>query len=141
MIYRNIIVIVYLVCATVIVKLLEVLPYQFISTTFQLFTLSWLYSFYCFDYKIADLGLGTEKSIMIFESNWSFYAGFGFPFTLIIYFFPGLINSGLFALLFPILVCMSIEADPLKFKENDKLTESEQARVLVNSETTGNFPP
>lgn len=114
MIYRNIIVFVYLISAGVLVSILKGISLKF-GVSLQLFANSIIYSFYCFDFKIAAIGLSTEQSILFFESNWSYYSGFGFVFTVSIYFLPFLLNSGLFSLLFPILICLSVDSEPLIF--------------------------
>ena len=67
--------------------------------------------------------MGSTKSISFFESNWSFYFGFGFPFAAAMVMFPSILSSGVYALLFPIFVCMSAEAEPLIYERNEKLSE------------------
>lgn len=84
--------------------------------------------------------MSSRKSIRFFEANWSYYFGFGFPFALALQLFPPLLSSGVYALLFPIFVCMSVEAEPLVYKRNETLSEKDQATNLVKSEETGNLP-
>jgi etoposide-induced 2.4 mRNA len=97
------------------VLFLDLIFYPLFASLVKLVLTSWLYSFYCFDYKIAAIGLGSNKSIQFFESNWSFYSGFGFPFAIAMFMFPSILSSAVYALLFPLLVCMSVEAEPLVF--------------------------
>jgi hypothetical protein len=70
--------------------------------------------------------LNTEESIQVFESNWAYYFGFGLLFTILLYTFPGLVNSGVFALFFPLLVLLSVDAAP---PSNEKLLEKLHAKV------------
>lgn len=90
---------------------------------------SWLYSYYCFEYKIFALNLNTEESIQVFEANWAYYLGFGLLFTIILYSYPGLVSSGFFALLFPFLVLLSVDAAP---PSNEKLLEKLQTKISEN---------
>ncbi|KAL6517765.1 hypothetical protein OROMI_033466 [Orobanche minor] len=39
--------------------------------------LSWMYAYYCFEYKWNYSGLSLDKRLDFFESNWPFFAGFG----------------------------------------------------------------
>ncbi|THG05333.1 hypothetical protein TEA_003006 [Camellia sinensis var. sinensis] len=39
--------------------------------------LSWMYAYYCFEYKWNFSGLSLDKRLDFFESNWAFFAGFG----------------------------------------------------------------
>jgi hypothetical protein len=69
--------------------------------------------------------LNTEESIQVFETNWAYYFGFGFLFTILLYYYPGLVNSGVFALFFPLLVLLSVDASP---PSSEKLLEILQAK-------------
>ncbi|CAA2968696.1 Hypothetical predicted protein [Olea europaea subsp. europaea] len=44
---------------------------------FNILLLSWMYAYYCFDYKLNFSGLGLDERLDFFESNWPFFAGFG----------------------------------------------------------------
>jgi hypothetical protein len=37
--------------------------------------LSWLYAYYCFDYKWALQGIRLPVRLQFFEANWAFFAG------------------------------------------------------------------
>lgn len=91
---------------------------------------NWLYSYYCFEYKILALNMTTEESIKIFESNWAYYWGFGLPFGIVLYLFPGLMGVGIFAFLFPFLVIQSVEATP---PSNDKVLERCKEKLVKNN--------
>lgn len=44
--------------------------------------LSWLYAYYCFDYKWALQGARLPQRLAFFETHWAFFAGggtFGLP--------------------------------------------------------------
>ncbi|KAH0753240.1 hypothetical protein KY285_006388 [Solanum tuberosum] len=51
------------------------IPYIGKALNFML--LSWLYAYYCFEYKWNLSGLSLDKRLDFFESNWAFFAGFG----------------------------------------------------------------
>ena len=120
-IFRKGIMIVYFVQ----VMIISYIPF-YIGDILSVVLLSWLYSYYCFEYKIFALQLNTIESIQVFESNWAYYFGFGLIFTILLYMCPGLINSGIFALTFPFLVLVSVEASP---PSNEKLIQKLKAKV------------
>ncbi|KAF9608494.1 hypothetical protein IFM89_009860 [Coptis chinensis] len=66
--------------------------------------LSWLYAYYSFEYKWNLDELGIDKRLDFFESNWAFFAGFGSPCVLAIFFFSPLVSYGVMAVLFPLFV-------------------------------------
>ncbi|KAK1267675.1 hypothetical protein QJS04_geneDACA009178 [Acorus gramineus] len=66
--------------------------------------LSWMYSYYCFEYKWNYFEMSLEKRLNFFESNWAFFAGFGSPCVLAIFFFSPLVSYGVMAILFPLFV-------------------------------------
>ena len=76
--------------------------------------LTWVYAYYCFEYKWILQGLSLSRRLKQIETNWVFYAGFGTPCTLMTYFFPTLVAGGLFGVLFPIflLTAMSVSMSP-----------------------------
>lgn len=75
-----------------------------IGKTMNFFLLSWMYSYYCFEYKWNYSELSLDKRIKFFESNWPFFAGFGSPCVLAILFFPPLVSYGVMSILYPLFV-------------------------------------
>jgi len=73
--------------------------------------LSLLYGYYCFDYKWVLAGWSLEQRINFFEINWSYFMGFGGPFTLLSMCFPKLIGAGLMAVMFPLCVLVALRTD------------------------------
>ncbi|PHT89263.1 Protein EI24 -like protein [Capsicum annuum] len=78
------------------------IPYIGKALNFML--LSWLYAYYCFEYKWNLSGLSLDKRLDLFESNWAFFAGFGNPCVLAIFLFSPLVSCGVMAILFPLFV-------------------------------------
>ncbi|KAG5580740.1 hypothetical protein H5410_051367 [Solanum commersonii] len=76
------------------------IPYIGKALNFML--LSWLYAYYCFEYKWNLSGLSLDKRLDFFESNWAFFAGFGNPCVLAIFLFSPLVSCGVMAMLFPL---------------------------------------
>lgn len=66
--------------------------------------LSWMYAYYCFEYKWNLSELALDKRLDFFESNWAFFAGFGSPCVMAIFFFSPLVSYGVMAILFPLFV-------------------------------------
>ena len=83
-------------------------------------------------YKWVYLGWRVEEQVVYFESHWAYFAGFGmgwcyhfvssanisgFPFTVLTFFFPLFISSGIFALMFPLYIIMAICSYPPSHKD------------------------
>ncbi|KAJ4717382.1 protein EI24-like [Melia azedarach] len=76
----------------------------FIGKFMNFLLLSWMYAYYCFEYKWNFTEVGLDKRLDFFETNWAFFAGFGSPCVLAIFFFSPLISYGVMAILFPLFV-------------------------------------
>ncbi|KAJ6820000.1 protein EI24-like protein isoform X1 [Iris pallida] len=84
------------------VSLTGFIPYVGKAINFLL--LSWMYAYYCFEYKWNHSELSLDKRLDFFESNWAFFAGFGSPCVLAIFCFSPLVSYGVMAILFPLFV-------------------------------------
>lgn len=73
---------------------------------------SWIYAYYCFEYKWNFVEWSLDERIYFFEKNWAFFAGFGSPCVLATFFSSSLISSGIMAILFPLFVLSATAADP-----------------------------
>ncbi|KAK7302355.1 hypothetical protein RJT34_13242 [Clitoria ternatea] len=78
------------------------IPY--IGKVLNFLLLSWMYAYYCFEYKWNFNEVALERRLDYFESNWPFFAGFGSPCVLAIFFFSPLVSYGIMAILFPLFV-------------------------------------
>ncbi|CAM6124814.1 unnamed protein product [Calypogeia fissa] len=74
--------------------------------------LSWLYAYYCFDYKWGFSRWSLEKRLYFFETNWAFFAGFGSPCVLATFFLSPLISAGVMNVLFPLFVLVATASNP-----------------------------
>nr|GME13493.1 protein EI24 homolog isoform X1 [Ipomoea batatas]GME17007.1 protein EI24 homolog isoform X1 [Ipomoea batatas]GME17009.1 protein EI24 homolog isoform X1 [Ipomoea batatas] len=89
------------------------IPY--IGKALNFLLLSWMYAYYCFEYKWNLSGLSLDKRLDFFETNWAFFAGFGSPCALAIFLFSPLVSYGVMAILFPLFVLTATgsEADKI----------------------------
>lgn len=78
------------------------------ATLVELVTQSLLHAFYCFEYKTAAAGIDTPRGLAFFEKQWVYQAGFGFPFTLVLYLTKS-VGSSVFFIFFPLLVVISCD--------------------------------
>ncbi|KAI4296201.1 hypothetical protein L6164_036177 [Bauhinia variegata] len=78
------------------------LPY--IGKVLNFLLLSWMYAYYCFEYKWNFNEVALDKRLDYFESNWAFFAGFGSPCVLAIFFLSPLVSYGIMAVLYPLFV-------------------------------------
>jgi etoposide-induced 2.4 mRNA len=92
-----------------IITLISFIPY---SEIISICLLSWLYSFYSFEYRWVYEGKTIMKEIKSIQNNAFYYLGFGAPFALITFWFPGFLGNGIWALLFPVFSVTAILADP-----------------------------
>ncbi|KAF2535469.1 hypothetical protein F2Q68_00020616 [Brassica cretica] len=82
------------------VYVVGVIPY--IGKILNFLLLSWMYAYYCYEYKWNFLEIPLVKRLEFFESNWAFFAGFGSPGVLAIFFLSPLVSGALMAILFPL---------------------------------------
>jgi etoposide-induced 2.4 mRNA len=80
--------------------------------------LSWIYSFYCWEFRWSLNGQTIHKQRKVLETNWAYYCGFGLTFTCLTVYFPGLFSYGIWALLFPVFLLTSITAECPEVGEN-----------------------
>jgi len=92
-------------------------------TSFINFTLvTWLYSFYCFDYKWILRGKWSLlQRITYFETHWAYMFGYGFLFTAASFFFPLLIGNAVFSILYPLFIISAVISKPMKMTNTDGL--------------------
>ncbi|ESQ38814.1 hypothetical protein EUTSA_v10028801mg [Eutrema salsugineum] len=92
------------------VYVVGVLPY--IGKILNFLLLSWMYAYYCYEYKWNFSGIPLERRLEFFESNWAFFAGFGSPCVLAIFFLSPLVSGALMAILFPLFVLTATGSGP-----------------------------
>lgn len=91
----------------------------------ELLHYSFLYSLYCFEYKWGTDSY-LQKNLAFFEQNAPYFMGFGFIFALLTKFFPFLLSTGIYAILFPIFLLTAVRATPPAVK-------NENIKDFVNS--------
>lgn len=72
----------------------------------------WLASIYCFEYRWAHLRWSSAERLEYFEQHWLYFAGFGFPASFVSFLCPRFIDSGVFALFFPLMILTAARAEP-----------------------------
>ncbi|KAK9704989.1 hypothetical protein RND81_07G025200 [Saponaria officinalis] len=85
------------------------IPY--LGKAIKFLLLCWMYGYYSFEYKWNLSEVNLDRRLDYFESNWAFFAGFGFPCALAIYSFPTLESSAVMATLFPLFVLTATGSD------------------------------
>jgi etoposide-induced 2.4 mRNA len=107
-----------------------------------LFTLhmAWIYSLYSFEYKWALLGWSLDYRFDYFERRAAYFAGFGFPASLLTLCFPKFIGAGIFAFCFPFFIILAVIAKPQPNIPN-QTTSSLTARSFVSSDPRLLLPP
>ncbi|EFA84391.1 hypothetical protein PPL_03469 [Heterostelium album PN500] len=114
-IYRNLMFGVFLVLSVII----AFIPY---TSLINFVLITWLYSFWCFDYKWILRGKWSlMQRLTYFESHWAYMFGYGAVFTLASFFFPLLIGNAIFSLLYPMFIILSVGAKPIKMTKKGLL--------------------
>ena len=108
MIQRPIIITLYLVLIGFIVFLSKLIFGKVFSVILEVFLYSVLNSYYCYDYKASLLEIDTEMSLELFERQWVYFFGFGFPFTVFMYMMKD-VGSSLYFLFFPFMIVLSMD--------------------------------
>ncbi|GLT25322.1 hypothetical protein SLA2020_004560 [Shorea laevis] len=105
----------------------------FVGKALNFLLLSWMYAYYCFEYKwnFSEVSLGNR--LIFFESNWAFFAGFGSPCVLGIFFVSPLVSNGIMAILFPLFVLAATgsSAEQVISNQKRKWGSSELGRLPV----------
>ncbi|MBA0782195.1 hypothetical protein Gotri_003055 [Gossypium trilobum] len=111
------------------------IPY--IGKALNFVLLSWMYAYYCFEYKWNFTEWGLEKRLDFFETNWAFFAGFGSPCVLAIFFFSPLVGYGFMAVLFPLVhlgpfsCSFGTEAEQVISTQRGRFTGAQLGKVPV----------
>ncbi|CEP02850.1 hypothetical protein PBRA_002817 [Plasmodiophora brassicae] len=74
--------------------------------------MTWLYSFYMWEYKWALQGWTMDQRVAFFQRRWAYFFGFGAPATLLSVVWPTFISYGVFAFLFPCFIILAIASRP-----------------------------
>eukprot|EP00879_Flechtneria_rotunda_P014366 GHRR01015010.1.p1 GENE.GHRR01015010.1~~GHRR01015010.1.p1 ORF type:complete len:283 (+),score=111.60 GHRR01015010.1:736-1584(+) len=96
---------------TIEVYFVGLLP--FVGFTLNVLFLSWLYAYYCYDYKWSLQGKHLPARLSYFEANWAFFAGFGFPCVIATVLFPFHTGAALANMLFPVFILVASSSDPV----------------------------
>ncbi|CAI0375228.1 unnamed protein product [Linum tenue] len=94
----------------------------FVGKALSFVMMSWMYAYYCFEYKWNFSEVPLDRRLDFFETNWAFFAGFGSPSVLAIFFVSTFVSYGLMGALYPlfVLTATSSSADHLIFSERKK---------------------
>ncbi|XP_057978020.1 protein EI24 homolog isoform X5 [Malania oleifera] len=100
------------------------IPY--IGKALNFLLLSWMYK-----WNLTEMGL--DRRLDFFESNWSFFLGFGNPCVLAIFFFSPLVSYGVMAMLFPLFVLTATgsEAENVIASQRRKCEGAELGRLPI----------
>ncbi|XP_073313183.1 protein EI24 homolog isoform X2 [Primulina huaijiensis] len=105
----------------------------YIGKALNFLLLSWMYAYYCFEYKWNYSALSLDKRLDFFESNWPFFTGFGSPCVLAVFFYSPLVSYGVMAILYPLFVLTATgsEADKVIASQRKKWKGAGLGRVPI----------
>lgn len=101
----------------IFVAILKCIP--FIGASISFIWLSWMYALYSFEYKWNKKQWTVEQKLTYMENNSIYFAGFGCPVAAITVIFPRYVNSGFYAMMFPMFLLLSIATNPEESGIND----------------------
>ncbi|GAX82341.1 hypothetical protein CEUSTIGMA_g9770.t1 [Chlamydomonas eustigma] len=73
--------------------------------------MSWLWAYYCFDYRWTLQGLPLSERLGLFEAHWAFFGGFGSILAASALVLPFYWGSALTAVAFPLFVIIATDSD------------------------------
>ncbi|XP_062083864.1 protein EI24 homolog [Humulus lupulus] len=86
----------------------------YIGTALNFLHVSWMYAYFCFEYKWNLHNVDLDKRLNFFESNWAFFLGFGCPCALPVLFCSSFVSSGVMAMLYPLFVLTASNSEAEK---------------------------
>ncbi len=90
--------------------LLSIIPWPWLRYSSQIISDSLMNAFYAFEYDWNKSGLTLEQQIIFFEKHWTYFLGFGLPFTAIMQLIPTLYATHTFAIVLPLFVSLSTQS-------------------------------
>uniref|UniRef100_A0A7S3PCQ5 Uncharacterized protein n=1 Tax=Aplanochytrium stocchinoi TaxID=215587 RepID=A0A7S3PCQ5_9STRA len=108
--------------STVLAFLLSLIP--LVGTPLCLFYTSWIYAFYCFDYRWTMQGWSFQKRLVFFQEHWVYMLGFGMPCSIVTMWVPQFVGYGLYAMVFPICMILAIIGTPVKHRKTQHVPEA-----------------
>ena len=96
-----------------------------VGIVIELMSQSLLNACYCFEYKTASASINTSIGYRVFEQQWVYHMGFGFPITLGLFMTKHL-GSSIFFLVFPVITVMAMD-------------EEGQGLLIMREERRANF--
>ncbi|KAG2501831.1 hypothetical protein HYH03_000330 [Edaphochlamys debaryana] len=91
------------------VNLLGKLPVA--GAALNVLLLSWLYAYYCYDYKWGLQGVHLTERLAYFERRWAFFSGFGLPMALATVLLSFYVGAAVLAVLFPVFILVACDSD------------------------------
>ncbi|EGD82092.1 hypothetical protein PTSG_02772 [Salpingoeca rosetta] len=98
---------------TIMVIEIAFLPHAPFGPVLSFIFSCWITSLYCFEYGWINAGWSLNKRIKFFERHWAYFFGFGFPFTIITFFWEFFVSTAVFSMLFPLYVIMATANNPI----------------------------
>ncbi|KAL7751997.1 hypothetical protein RI367_002525 [Sorochytrium milnesiophthora] len=106
-VYRALLFLAFLAIASVLYMVPLPAPLNSLGALFSFTHVAWLYGYYSFEYKWIIRGWSLEQRMRYVEENWAYFAGFGFPCTMMTFFFSTVVAGGIFAIMFPMFIIMA----------------------------------
>jgi len=99
----------------------------------------WLASLYAFEYKWVSLKWNTAERMQYFEKHWLYFLGFGLPVSTLSIFMPRLVDTGVFAILFPFFIFTSTMAHPKPITSKSNFMFPSRIPIFIVAQIVGRF--
>ncbi|KAJ3856312.1 etoposide-induced protein 2.4-domain-containing protein [Lentinula lateritia] len=90
--------------------------------------LSWLDSYYLFEFVWVARGMSLSRRVRYLEERWAYYLAFGSPSAALCMLGSGLASAAIFALVFPLYIVMAIHARPVPDDPYNPVSETDVVR-------------
>lgn len=88
-------------------------------------------SFYSFEFKWKFKNWSLQQQMNVLEEHWIYFLGFGFPCTVLNFFYTPLISAGIFSSLFPIYIILASTVKPAPLYPNQIQTTLIPVRLPI----------
>ncbi|GAW02356.1 EI24-domain-containing protein [Lentinula edodes] len=90
--------------------------------------LSWLDSYYLFEFVWIARGMSLSRRVRYLEERWAYYLAFGLPSAALCTLGSGLASAAIFALVFPLYIVMAMHARPVPDDPYNPVSETDVVR-------------
>jgi etoposide-induced 2.4 mRNA len=101
--------------------------------------ISWLYSYYCFEFVWRIKKMNLLQRIHYFQNHWIYFLGYGMFLSINSFLWNIFISNGLFSLFIPFYIILATISTPRRIKNNNKIFIIENLPIFYIPIKLNNF--